>query len=54
MRYIVKIKGSVTKSIIVDADNKEKATETAHQEFSTGVSSDEKYEEECLSVEEAS
>lgn len=51
--YAVVVRATITKTILVDAENKDAAVEIAHGDFTTECDEyDENYVEETLSVEE--
>jgi hypothetical protein len=53
--YRVTIRATVTKTVTVEAENEDDATDAAHEDFSVlcgGEDEDERYEEETLSIEE--
>ena len=51
--YAVVIRATVTKTILVDAEDKIQAAELAHQDFTVECDGeDENYEQDTLSVEE--
>jgi len=54
-RFAVTIRATVTKTITVDSDNEEIASEDAHGRFTAANNGDaEKYDEETISVVEVS
>ena len=54
MKYKITIQATITKDIIVEAEDVNEAYNLAHEQFDCSTSGDEKYEEETLSIEEIS
>ena len=53
--YAVVIRATITKTILVDAEDEMQASELAHQDFTVECEDDdENYEQDTLSVEEQS
>jgi len=52
--YNVTIRATITKTLRVEAENEEAATERAHERFSVLKDcNDESYDQDCLDIEEA-
>ncbi len=51
MKFKVKIRGTITKVLEIDAEDESKATEQAHEQFSTDFDGEETYNEEILNIE---
>lgn len=53
-QYSVTIRATITKTLLVEAENEQAATEQAHERFSVlNDGNDESYDQECLDIEEA-
>ena len=52
--YNIVVRATITKSIIVKADNEADAIEAAHARFTTEYDGDERYNQETVSCREAS
>ena len=50
--YKVGISAVITKWITVEADNEDEAVDLAHEEFTSEVETNERYEQEMISFEE--
>lgn len=52
MKYKITIQATVTKDILVEAEDIDEAYNLAHEQFDCSTGGGEKYEEETLNIEE--